>query len=563
MFPCLPDRLLTLFLADMLKIPTFVLGGLLIITGLFGYLFQDPGLSLTITGSLDDDVELKLSDGEQTASIHFQPGNDLSGGQQVFDIIKFSPGDYELPSFGGGEQLNTKAERQSRTNLVKSNSNGKTSSYWMATSKDEPLQALLDQDFSADLKGLTKSKLRLVYVNDGDEPGPVELTVSKWKGIEGNYENGASLSFAKSPTALIPALLGLLLIGLVKGSEASPKLSKHLMHAAAAIALLSFGYLASKIPAIWQETSWFRDDAVIHISFLKPIIFIFSAGLLFIFVILCVLSFVNARKEMAARPKPKKEEKKKEEDFEDDEDEDDFEDDKKEKPGKDSSKAKGTKMDKEDGGDRKKEIKSPAKPLGHDPKSGEGKLKNSKSTGSPFGEKKKAAPSGKPKSIDSEKARRPKSIEGQRDGIPKTPEKAKAFEQRSDESKRDDKAEAVKSSTSEDSKPRKSEKNSTNEADSEKKPEPQEPEKAKPFEQRSDESKRDDKPEAVKSSTPEDSKPRESKKTSTTAVDSEKKPEPKEPKDSKPDVGSASDSKKDAGKSEGDERQESSEKKID
>ncbi|SVB87206.1 uncharacterized protein METZ01_LOCUS240060, partial [marine metagenome] len=54
----------------MLKIPTFVLGGLLILTGLVGYLFQDPGLSLTITGSLNDNANLKLSDGGQTVPIN-------------------------------------------------------------------------------------------------------------------------------------------------------------------------------------------------------------------------------------------------------------------------------------------------------------------------------------------------------------------------------------------------------------------------------------------------------------------------------------------------------------
>ncbi|MFP6886995.1 MAG: hypothetical protein VB997_05510, partial [Opitutales bacterium] len=62
----------------MLKIPTFVLGGLLILTGLVGYLFQDPGLSLTITGSLDDNANLKLSDGGRSVPINFQPGKNLS-----------------------------------------------------------------------------------------------------------------------------------------------------------------------------------------------------------------------------------------------------------------------------------------------------------------------------------------------------------------------------------------------------------------------------------------------------------------------------------------------------
>ena len=548
----------------MLKIPTFVLGALLIITGLFGYLFQDPGLSLTITGSLDDDADIKLSDGKQTVPIHFQPGENLSGGQQVFEIIKFSPADYELPSFGGGEQLNTKAERQSRTNLVKSMGNGETTSYWMATSKGEPLKALLDQDFSTELKGVAESRLRLVYVNDGDEPGPVELTAGSWKGIEGNHKNRASLAFAKSPTALIPSFLGLLLIVLVIGSEANPNLRKHLMHAAATLALLSFGYLAYKIPAIWQETSFFRDKAVIHISFLKPIIFIFSAGLLLIFVLLCILSFINARKEIAAQPKPKKEEKKKEEDFKNDEDEDDFEDAQKGKDGKDSAKDKGKEKAKHDSDDKKKSDKSPAKPMGPAPKTGEGKLKTSKTTGSPFGEKKKFVPAGKPKSIDPERAMRPKSTAGQSDGASKPSEKAKPFEQRSREPKRDEKPETEKSADPEDSKSRESDKTLATEADSEKKPDSQESEKAKPFEQRSGESKREEKPESEKSTNPEDSKPRESDESEI--VEKDEGTTDSDAEGSKPHIAPADEGKEDADKNEGDEQKESpesSEKKDD
>ena len=300
----------------MLKIPTFVLGGLLILTGLVGYLFQEPGLSLTITGSLADNANLKLSDGEQTVPINFQPGKNLSGGQQVFEIIRFSPEDYELDLFGL-EHINTKAERRSRTNYVIRNTDTKNKpvSYWMATSKGEPLKALLEQDFSANLKEVKEARLRLVYVNDGDVSGPLKLTADNWKGIKGDHEKGASLAFGPSPTAFIPSLLGLLLIALVVGSEANPNLRKHLMHAAATIALLSVGYLSFKIFGIVKETFWFRQDANIHVSFLKPVVFIFSAGLLFIFLVLCIGSFISARKEMASKPKSKK---KKEDDFEDD-----------------------------------------------------------------------------------------------------------------------------------------------------------------------------------------------------------------------------------------------------
>ena len=41
----------------MIKIPAFVIGGLLILTGIFGYILQDPGLSIKITGPLDEDTK--------------------------------------------------------------------------------------------------------------------------------------------------------------------------------------------------------------------------------------------------------------------------------------------------------------------------------------------------------------------------------------------------------------------------------------------------------------------------------------------------------------------------
>ena len=53
----------------MLKIPTFILGGLLILTGLAGYLFQDAGLSLKLTGPLADDAEFTLSDGNDSVVV--------------------------------------------------------------------------------------------------------------------------------------------------------------------------------------------------------------------------------------------------------------------------------------------------------------------------------------------------------------------------------------------------------------------------------------------------------------------------------------------------------------
>ena len=44
----------------MIKIPAFVIGGLLILTGIFGYILQDPGLSIKIMGPLDEELETGL-----------------------------------------------------------------------------------------------------------------------------------------------------------------------------------------------------------------------------------------------------------------------------------------------------------------------------------------------------------------------------------------------------------------------------------------------------------------------------------------------------------------------
>ena len=49
----------------MLKVPTYVIGSLLFLTGLLGYLVQDPGLTLKLKGPLANNAKF-LSDGAQT-----------------------------------------------------------------------------------------------------------------------------------------------------------------------------------------------------------------------------------------------------------------------------------------------------------------------------------------------------------------------------------------------------------------------------------------------------------------------------------------------------------------
>lgn len=499
-FPCLPDRLIISFLSVMLKIPTFVLGALLIITGLVGYLFQDPNLSINIVGPLADDAVFTLSDGNQTHTLDRGFASSAAAGEHAFWMV---------------ERLNQNhAKDRSQGNYAASerpdNPAYKTQSFWYASSTGDTLSALMKNAETGELSALEtvdpeKAKVRFIYNKAVDGTGPVTLTSTNWTNVEGAPGLGEPLTFGKSLTALIPAVIALVLIACVLAAEANPAMRKHVMHVAATVGLVGLVMSAKKVLPAVSEMNWLKNDpnGIIHASSLKPAVMFFSAGLLLIFVVICVLSFVNARKEMAAQPKPKKVEKKKEEDFEDSQ---------KGKNGKDSAKDKGKESDKEDSTDKEKAPKSPAKPMGPAPKSGESKLKTSKSTGSPFGEKKKVAPSGKSKSIDPEKARNPKSTSGQSEGASKPSEKAKAFEQRSGDAKRDEK------------------------------------------------------PEPVKASTPGNSQPRKSDKPSTADSDSEKKPESNEPQDSKPDIASAKDNKKDSAKSEGDEQKESpesSEKKED
>ena len=546
-FPCLPDRLIISFLSVMLKIPTFVLGALLIITGLVGYLFQDPNLSINIVGPLADDAVFTLSDGNQTHTLDRGFASSNAAGEHAFWMV---------------ERLNQNyAKDRSQGNYAASerpdNPSYKTQSFWYASSTGDTLAALIENAETGNLVSLdqvdaNKSKIRFIYKKAVDGDGPVTLSSTNWMNVEGAPGAGEPLMFGKSWTALIPAIIALVLIACVLAAEAKPALHKHVMHVAATVGLVGLVMSAKKVLPAVSEMNWLKNDpnGIIHASSLKPAVMFFSAGLLFIFVALCIVSFINARKEMAAQPKPKK----KEDDLEDDEDEDDFEDDKKDKDGKDSAKDKGKESDKEDSDDKKKDAKSPAKPMSPAPKKGEGKLKTSKSTGSPFGEKKKFVPAGKPKSIDPEKARKPKSTAGQSDGASKPSEK---------------------SSDTEDSKPRESDKTSTTEANTEKKPESQESKKAKPFEQRSGESKREEKPESEKSSSPEDSKPQESDKTEVVEEDKgtsdnsnwSPPPQPRHlEKGSKSGTASADERKEDTNKSEDDERQEppeSSEKKKD
>jgi hypothetical protein len=98
-----------------------------------------------------------------------------------------------------------------------------------------------------------------------------------------------------SLTAMIPAIPGLILIGLGAASMASPSLNKHLMHAAATVALLGFG---GAVPGVIKLFRWMggtepaRPAAVVSQTVM--------AGLMLVFLVLCIRSFINARRSREA-----------------------------------------------------------------------------------------------------------------------------------------------------------------------------------------------------------------------------------------------------------------------
>lgn len=93
-----------------------------------------------------------------------------------------------------------------------------------------------------------------------------------------------------SPTALIPAVLGLILAILGFVGLSKENLRKHLMHGAVLIGLLGFVGTASsflKIASVFNGTA--ERPAAVVAQFATAIICL-------VFVILCVKSFVDARR---------------------------------------------------------------------------------------------------------------------------------------------------------------------------------------------------------------------------------------------------------------------------
>jgi len=336
----------------MLKIPTFILGGLLILTGLLGYLMQDPGLSIKVTGPLDNEAKMILSDGTQTHNVDLGYSSSESAGEQAYWLI---------------DRLNTSHAKEaslSNYGVTDHEHKGKVKSFWYASSKGDTLDGLRQEAENMQNAGdedpvvvewskvdKEEATIKFVYKNQAGNDGNVTLQLSNWKNvaIEPKPKPGEKLHFGKSITAMIPSFIGIALILLVLLAERKPNARKHIMHLAVLIGLLGFFALAKMIFPAVSEMNWLKGEpnGIIQTSMLKPLSMLSSAGILLIFVILCVISFVQARKEMAAQAEisdRKKQRQKGEGDEDDAKDKDSKKDDsRKKEPFKASEK-------KEDGG---------------------------------------------------------------------------------------------------------------------------------------------------------------------------------------------------------------------
>jgi hypothetical protein len=329
----------------MLKIPTYIIGGLLILTGLAGYLFQDIGLSLKLTGPIADDAEFTLSDGNDSVSVDLGFPSSKSAGEYAFWIV------HRL------NQNHAKDRSQANYAVDQGSTAYETQSFWHASSKGDTQEALVVHAETGELGNLAetdanRSTVRLVYKNFTGNTSPVTLTSTNWTNIESKTElkPGDSLQFSKSWTAFIPGIIGIILIALVQCAEMKPNAKKHIMHVAVLIGLVGFIMLAFRmLPGAISEMNWLKGETygIIHASSLKATTMLASAGLLLVFVILCVVSFITARKEMAAQAKAEAEKKKKvlnkvkaknEDAASDKSDKDDDKDDKKKEDGKNSDK---------------------------------------------------------------------------------------------------------------------------------------------------------------------------------------------------------------------------------
>ena len=79
------------------------------------------------------------------------------------------------------------------------------------------------------------------------------------------------------------------------------------MHVAVLVAFVCFFVVTKMLLDAYSEMTLLKEEPynIIHISSLKPTVMLMSAGLLLIFVILCIVSFIEARKNRSLEEKQK------------------------------------------------------------------------------------------------------------------------------------------------------------------------------------------------------------------------------------------------------------------
>ena len=299
----------------MLKVPTYVIGSLLFLTGLLGYLVQDPGLTLKLKGPLANNAKFLLSDGAQTHELDFIPCPESAGENVWWLAHKLNEDHARVAS-----QKNFATENGANDNDLQS--------FWYASSRGETMKGLLLESERYNNAGtgesisidwtkidINSSSLRIIYKNAADNPGPVTLTSNNWENVDLDPlpNPGDEINFSKSWTAFIPGIIGLILVILARLADVFSNGRKHIMHLAVLFGLLGFFVSVGKIGSAVAEMNWLKGEpyGIIHASMLKPLSMLLTSGLLFIFIILCVVSFISARKEMAAQAKAEEERKKK------------------------------------------------------------------------------------------------------------------------------------------------------------------------------------------------------------------------------------------------------------
>ncbi len=247
-----------------MAVPSYVLGLLLVLTGLVGYFKQTPHVTVVPTGE---------EESIQTLTLHAEG---------------IAPAEFQTPRWIESASDHAKALKDNV--ILQGNMGG--SMGWYAVVKGDK----------------KKPELRIFH------PNGKKVTAQDWskaglKNTSGEAISG-DLQMGKSPTALIPAIFGLLFIGCAFGSQKMPSLRKHLMHVAAVFALLG-----ATVPAKMAWSSYTENDAISNdlkkelegvqgvtgvrpspVKFLSQGV---TALLCFFFLVLAIQSFIKARKQAA------------------------------------------------------------------------------------------------------------------------------------------------------------------------------------------------------------------------------------------------------------------------